>query len=139
MPKRGNHKRGFTLIELMFVVTILGVLAAVAIPNYVRMTKKAKEAVLRENVHSVQIGIELFSIDHGAIYPTPPDQPVLRALMPAGEFPTNPFTKLESNIIWNADPASPGDMGIHNLAGGGYRLEAFGVNALLKPPVIVGD
>ncbi len=46
-----TRESGFTLVELMVVMLIIGVLAAIAIPSYMSSVKNAKEAVLKEDLH----------------------------------------------------------------------------------------
>ncbi len=64
-----NTERGFTLIELMVVVVIIGILAAIAIPNFVKIIDKAREGAVRSNMHTVQVVVELYSVDHPGRYP----------------------------------------------------------------------
>ncbi len=64
-PIRGGRKveGGFTLVELMIVMTIIGILASIAIPSYIRSVQKAKEAVLREDLHTLRTAIDSYTVD----------------------------------------------------------------------------
>jgi len=62
--KRGSaSEAGFTLIELMIVMAIIGVLAAIAIPSYVNTVRRAKEAALREDLHTMRDAISSYTVD----------------------------------------------------------------------------
>jgi len=61
-------RRGFTLIELMVVIAIIIILAAIAIPNYLTMTKRAKNSRLASDMSTLATVLETFKTDWGA-YP----------------------------------------------------------------------
>lgn len=54
---------GFTLVELMIVMLIIGVLMAIAVPNYLSSLKGAKEAVLKEDLHVMRQAIDAYTVD----------------------------------------------------------------------------
>jgi general secretion pathway protein G len=58
-----RNESGFTLVELMIVMTIIGLLAAIAIPSYIRSVQKAKEAVLKEDLHTMRTAIDSYTVD----------------------------------------------------------------------------
>lgn len=59
----GDRERGFTLIELIIVMTIIGLLTAIAIPSYMNSVRKAREAVLREDLHTMRAAIDSYTVD----------------------------------------------------------------------------
>ena len=126
-----RNSKGFTLIELMIVIVILGVLALVAMPSYFEMRAAAKEGVVKSNMHTVQLAVEDFAADHDGTYPTAADAQAVIALMPGGVSPTNPFTGNPSNIAWGALPAMPGDLGYQITALNQYDITAFGAKEML--------
>jgi general secretion pathway protein G len=64
-PKRAGTKlnEGFTLIELMIVMVIIGLLAAIAVPMYVQSVRHAKEAVLKEDLNVLRAAIDAYTVD----------------------------------------------------------------------------
>ncbi|MCK4321562.1 prepilin-type N-terminal cleavage/methylation domain-containing protein [candidate division WOR-3 bacterium] len=60
---------GFTLVELMVVVVIIGIIAAIAIPNFVKIVDKSREATVKSNMHTVQFVVELYKVDNPLKYP----------------------------------------------------------------------
>ncbi len=63
LKHNSTPESGFTLVELMVVMLIIGVLAAIAIPSYVASVKNAKEAVLKEDLHVMRNAIDSYTMD----------------------------------------------------------------------------
>ena len=96
---------GFTLIELMIVVSIIGILATLAVPSYQASVVKAKEAALRQDLSTLRDVLDQHKADQGK-YPLS-----LAALVSAGYLrgmPKDPLTG--STTTWQeiSDPAEGG-------------------------------
>lgn len=59
-----NNQKGFTLIELMIVVAIIGILAAIAIPNFLTYQLKSKTAEAKTNLGGIRTGEEAYNAEH---------------------------------------------------------------------------
>jgi general secretion pathway protein G len=92
---RKNQAPGFTLIEMIIVVAIMGILVSVAIPIYQVHIRRAHEAVLKEDLYTMRNAIDQFTQDKSK---APQD---LNDLVTAGylrAIPNDPFTN--SNTTW---------------------------------------
>lgn len=100
------NRKGFTLVELLVVVVIIGILAAISLANFVAATKKAKNAAIYSNMRSIQIASEAYSTDSGGTYAVNASGSFLNYLPggsntktgAAGIVPLNPLTGLASTI-----------------------------------------
>ncbi len=58
-------RNAFTLIELLIVVAIIGILAAIAVPNFLNAQVRAKVSRVKSDLKSIQTAIEMYTVDHG--------------------------------------------------------------------------
>lgn len=61
--------RAFTLIELLIVVAIIAILAAIAVPNFLEAQTRAKVSRIKADMHSVTIALESYAVDNNSKYP----------------------------------------------------------------------
>ena len=64
-----KKRKGFMLLELIIVVAIIGILAAVAIPNLVGMTDEAKIAKIQSDLSTIGTAMEVYHVKKGGTYP----------------------------------------------------------------------
>ena len=65
-----RHAKGFTLIELMIVVVIIGILAAIGIPAYMQIVGRAREGATKANMHTLQVAAEDYAVTYDGTYAT---------------------------------------------------------------------
>ena len=91
--------KGFTLVEILIVVVILGILAAIVIPQFTSASTEAKESALVSDLQAVRSQIELYKIQHNDNLP---------GTIPAGavvDFVTSMTSKTNQDGVVGTDPA----------------------------------
>ena len=95
-----TRSRGFTLIELMVVMSIIGVLAGIAVVQVKNMQRKARETALKKDLHDMREAIDNFYADKQR-YPADLNELVPKYLK---KIPADPITK---QVDWDAIAESP--------------------------------
>jgi general secretion pathway protein G len=122
LPSRAVHRyeQGFTLLELMIVMIIIATLAAIAIPSYMNNVRHAREAVLKEDLHTMRTAIDSYTYDKEKAPQTLDD------LVQAGylkTMPIDPFTHrtdtwiaVQDDSLMTIDQTQSGISDVHSGA-----------------------
>ena len=116
--KKRLRQRGFTLIELMVVISIIVILLSLAIPNYQSSILHARETSLRQDLYTLRSLIDQYTLDKQKAPQS------LQDLVQAGyikELPRDPFTNsrdswvpVTDDSIMSPDQTEPGIMDVHS-------------------------
>jgi general secretion pathway protein G len=117
----GLSETGFTIIELMIVVTIVGILATLAVPSYQNAVVKAKEGALRQDLFSLRDVIDQHRADKGK-YPE-----TLTALVSSGYLRTLPPDPLTGSPTTWQEMKDPSGEGIVDVFSGSELVGTNGV------------
>ena len=104
MPNRLEHRKGFTLIELIVVLAIIALLASIVAPRYYRSLDNAREASLRTSLNVMRDAIDKFAGDH-AVYPKSLNELVEKGYI--RRLPEDPLTGRRDS--WQMQPPPPDD------------------------------
>ena len=118
-------RRGFSLVELIMIVAILGIMAAIVVPQFTLSSTEAKGAVAKDSLRILRSAIELYTSQHGGVPPGyKDDDPQIaptyavfhEQLVESGNYlkkmPKNPFNDLQNiAMVGNSEtfPSSPID------------------------------
>ncbi len=123
---RARRQRGFTFMELLIVMVIIAVLAAVAIPKFITHLQKAKEVTLKQNLWTMRRAIDFYWQDKEK----PPA--TLQDLVSAGYLREVPRDPICADCTWNEIAAQSDD--VNSTAGiGDVKSTAPGEDANGKP------
>ncbi len=106
-----KHKSGFTLIELLIVVAIIGILAAIAVPNFMNAQTRAKIAKVISELRNLSLALEQYSMDNNNQYPDTAGtaqtvyKPLYKLTSPVPYMASLPSRDLFLPPLWSSDQA----------------------------------
>lgn len=116
---------GFTLLELMIVISIIIILAVIVLPQYIRTTQAARESVLKDDLFQMRKLLDQYAADKGKL-PSSLDELVTEGYL--REVPLDPITEARDwNAIIGSDPLSgDGGQGVTDVRSSSSELGTDG-------------
>jgi general secretion pathway protein G len=117
---RGACAKGFSLLELMIVITIIMILATIAVGRYDRSVLRSKEAVLKQDLSVMRNAIQQYTLDKLAAPGSLEDLVQAKYL---GGIPVDPITRAKDwhvdseDILLSPEQTSPGITDVHSSSG----------------------
>jgi general secretion pathway protein G len=114
-----SRQSGFTLVELMIVISIIAILLAVAVPNYTQSLRHANESVLKQDLFSLRSSIDNYTMDK-AKAPQSLDELVSAGYLRT--IPKDPITgqqdwvPVQDDSLMSADQSEPGISDVHSAS-----------------------
>ncbi len=109
--RRLRSEGGFTLVELMMVVTIAGILVTLVEPSFHRSVVRAKEAALKQNLFTIRDALDQFRADKGTY---PPSLPDLKEAGYLKRIPSDPITRSDQTWQIILDNSDGGVFDVHS-------------------------
>jgi len=132
-----TKKRAFTLVEVLWVIMFLGLLAGIIVPQFANATDDAKMSNLRKNLQQVRSQIQLYKLQHGGAYPADIKAQLTSrtdqdgTINPVGvlgpylrSFPSN--TYIDDPVLSDAVDGNPGDGWSYDPATGLFNANSAG-------------
>ncbi|MGD0521644.1 MAG: prepilin-type N-terminal cleavage/methylation domain-containing protein [Terracidiphilus sp.] len=117
-----KHNAGFTMVELLIVMSIIGILMLIAVPLYTTAIKSAREAVLKEDLHIMRAAIDSYTMDKQKA-PQSLDELVQEGYLKS--IPEDPMTRSKdtwvtdsNDAMTSVDQTDPGIVDVHSGAEG---------------------
>jgi len=111
MIRKPSKQDGFTLIELLVVVVIIGILASVAVPNFMGAQDKAKNSGVQSNGHTVQMSLEQYAVDNASVYPADLGSVIASGSSYLTAYPRHPWNGTQTAHFAAATQALNADIG----------------------------
>lgn len=127
---KAASRKGFTLIEILIVVIILGILAAIVIPQFTNASEDARKSSVASQLQTLRSAVELYKLQHGDSYPTSDGSitsawawdSLLQTTLSYDSKTVGPYLQQTPSNSMNGDTA----MGVSGATGGGWSIDAQG-------------
>ena len=146
MAIRPSARRGFTLIEILIVVIILGILAAIVVPQFSNATSEARNSSLSSTLATLRVQIRIYAMQHNDILPNlthgwealthktdingnidPPNGPTFGPYLQT--LPLNPLTGTPTPVVVDGTAFTPGADYVYDYNGGSGTGRIWGTTS----------
>ena len=125
--RKERKMRGFTLVELLIVLLILGILIGLAVPRYLASVEKSRQTTFCSNLRSIMSALEMYRINEGEQYPatgTALTASIINSATYFSQPPKNPYTGEVMTPTTGTLTGAPKGTFTYGLADGKYTITA---------------